>query len=494
MTESFHPDAKPNPSEYAKAEHKLHVALGPEVTPAGEAFVRTTLDPFSDVAIDPVGFPDGEADPHLVIRVQRDFTFSAPLNADGTGPIPGNWCLNAFTTGWNGTAPGEVYDFITPVLGEGNTPRAVIQAGNAITRARLETGMITVVTAEDGTPTWYNPINAGQSRIFNAVTGGYLPSGYAGPYESHGISPVDMVDPAGPRAGKFNRDLLNGRLRMNSLGFEGMPSGSMLLTGGVIRTYRQSSGRTDFSSQNSSGFQVDMEFRRGPPATLGDATALSSVTLGEKLPILAGNYSVAKVEGLLHHPARYATNRVQFLSGQSILPGGYSPGDLITSGVAQFSAVGESSGSRIPASVFMNQYNDFDTVGIYVTGIPSGTSYTITMTVEFEKFPILDDDTLLYVSRHAPPLDLVAIRAVSTISASIPAGVARDENFTGGFFGKIADAASALLPMAGPKGMMVAKGLGMARSVVGALNGKAPASTPKKKKKQVQKPKKGKKK
>jgi hypothetical protein len=367
-----------------QAEKKLYnkcKALG--ISDAGFKWLDTALDPFKDITIKPMGYPDRLMAPSVIQTVHGTFDIKVPTSAGG-----GNWDCMIF-----------VDQIATPV------PLRLSPAIN---------GYVIAQDTQSGTKHQRGGIN--------------VRSGPAGSsLDITTTSDNESIDPT---------LYTNSKGRVIGIGFEVHNTTSDLNRQGSVTTFRVCDPSTDeivTSVIDHLGIAACTPttqkaiFLAEPPATATEA---------EDLP---GSVSWAAEKGCYVVPVFMEEDNIPTDLGiVGVLVkdedfGLYYPPIValgtITAPDPSFAT------AKLPTSLS----------GAFFTGLSPQTTLTLKYVYYFEQFPSIQS-SLKRVASHSCPEDFIAIEAYTKIAKDLPTGVPVGENFLGAFIAGISRLAAWVLP------------------------------------------------
>jgi len=216
---------------------------------------------------------------------------------------------------------------------------------------------------------------------------------------------------------------------------------------------------------------VDTLFTPVPPVSPGQALTLKGSRQWEAAD---GSYQV------------HGLHNVQLpCSGSTFtIPSYYpvTPQDTVQFTVGLDNSIIPSTGSGVTSVTSTPQlfWTEFDTSGVWYTGLSASTTLTINWNVYIERFPTQLDVDLVLLARPSPTYDTKALEFISVCSRLLPPGVMVSDNGTGDWFADLiqtgADYVAPLLKAVPHQyAQMISGGLTAANSIVQSFRSKPAA-------------------
>lgn len=401
------------PAEIVQAsEKKMHSSLAGSIGKPAEDWLTLAIDPYHDRKVPLKGAPSFDGPSSIVEEVNGAFTVVPPINTTTGEPLEEYDINISYTSlattfkllvGEVGAQPAAAGLGRVPVLVVNGVPPAPFRVPDADT-----IGALTVVTNAVGRPT--APSND-LAKHANFATNPHL--------HVRGLSPVTVE-----ANGQVSRDLMDGRARLISAGFEVRPITAQLnISGGAI-AYEQNSRGTPMLMQDGGGYLSPTTTTRAAPSTFDDANLLPG---GVPLAGVEGAYVIARLANK-DFMADQPTPDWRLISGGDYMPGSYG-----VSGPELIQRVWTGAGN---GGVQLTHTNPFTGRGYYATGVRGNILITYRFVVE--RFPTLDDPAVLLVAGRSAPDEPSAITSYLDAMARGPTGFKVGDNFAGLAFARMA--------------------------------------------------------
>lgn len=403
--------AAPHSSDIGPAHRELNKLRKDGLTPAGQKWLETALDPFHDLALECEGFPDFDATSTIVQGVRVSMNLSAPA----TTADDGTWDCHVASTPYNETWGNLVasrtngYDYYvtdTPLLPYSGELGMVTAASKANNNADEQ------LTWPDGTT-----VPESQTSL-SAVT-------YAG------LSPVTMTAVGSGGSYTANRPYTKGRHRVVAAGFEVINTTPPLFKGGLVTVYRQNSNHemrtaNEFSGPPSTAPRrvASLYLGAGPPSVVADALNLP------------GSRQWSAAEGV-YIPLTLAGQDNDFIqpaSREIAMADDMTPGAVASEAPAYIRTLSNAGFGAPPYAPVGKSINKLHQSGAYFTGLSKNTTLTVSLRVFVERAPTRSEPDLVPLARPSPGADPVAWMVYSESLRLMPPGVILAENFLGGWF------------------------------------------------------------
>lgn len=376
------------------------------ITKAGSQWVKTCLDPFSDVPEVCDGYPDLVNMPSVVQRIQRTTTQTVPP----------------------GVPPGANWDMLI-VLNNNVNAHAIAPI------AQDAQGNLDTTTA-------YAP-----QKIFGGL------EVYAGP------SGVVMGGAASRINLPIQDEYLNGSGRVIGMAFEVHDTTAEIQKSGSVIVFRQSARNNKPTIFNT--------FDSANPAKYG-AVELFNEYFAFQTPQDAilqpfarqwaakeGCYCVSTMNSNENSPIERETFGAIYRDPTAA--GGYSVSMMSTNAVNNIVNVAQ--GPAVPTSNVIRA--PFNLTCAYFTGLPNIGSYQINVKYIYESFPTAKENPQLAVlARPSPTFDATAMELYAKVAQQLPAGVMVKDNAAADWINAIATAVGNFVPGVKALGSFIAPTVG----------------------------------
>jgi len=390
-------------------------------TPSGSDWCMAALDPYHDTELENLrGFPDGTGNASIVQVVSETFTIGAP-----TGLTTTTWDCHASFWPWLDRYNVQLGDFLERSVTSNTSTSLQPVFIRGTNNSTVAFGGLTVSSGNSG----YTDLFANGAASFGALSNSTI-----------------CPDPA----------FLQGEYRVIGQAFEFRSVGPDLYKSGSSWLWRQpipevASATTGIWATQGTGsansfstfMTVDL-----PPQTAADVQLIPSTVM---LNAKEGAYVVSRFNTV--DPPRVDNNAVTpiLLSGVINTAVTASTGDNI------FIAFGglSSTTAFVPSTNYTNQINrqscvnasNFDLTGAFIQGLNPQDVLTFSVRWIIERFPSIEEKSILVLAKAPPCYDPIAIEAYSRIVCHLPVGVPVRENSIGDWFRQ---AAGALTKIAAP--------------------------------------------
>lgn len=379
------------------------------LTECGTQWLIEALDPFHDVQINPVGYPDTTASGSVIQVIKQSYQFIAPT-------ATGNWDCSFTMMPW-----------LNPITMNGNTingahftpTQNTLQQANINAANNVTVGGLQFIAAASGTPLQIaNPTNAGSyTNTSNTIPAQYL----------------------------------QGNGRCIAMGFEVCNTTAELNLQGLATVWRVPVPQNDdgttvsiqsFNTGDTSNFEgsASVLYMPEPPTTIAAAQLFAGTQAWEAK---YGSYQVCG----------FNTPDVPAVGMNFTIPVMYQTAQTDTAVITSvFNRNSWSGGAVAPAAVANVQnvsWTEMDMSGVHYTGLSNSTTLTVNTITYIERFPTQDDLDLIVSAKRSPEYDIKALEAYSEIYQNLPVGVQFGENGWGDWFDGIASAASSVLGSVG---------------------------------------------
>lgn len=429
------------------------------LTPDGKAWLTNALDPFHDFELQLAGVPDRDPSRTIVSKIKRTCT----IDASGLSIPPGQT--------W------EAHCFLLPFMSAQADGRATLRLGRRQTRSAYDalanvTGVVGAQTSADVLTHPYALANADPESvmdfgIFNIVKNLTnvisVPDGQNG-FPNQGVQ-VDIGIPASASTG---------RRRIASIGFEIRDVTPALYKQGTATTYcvpntwsqrQYAGGALNRSTSAGSGYSLLVTSNAGylgcnvngdfGPATF-DALSLPPPTSSAALTYSGSRQWKAEdgvyMVGRLHanNPLRedqsgficlcagdrsaYPVDNVGSYGDVPIHDSAYLPNVNTTYGT---SVVPENGYSCFPHRGERYAKCEFDTSGVFLTGLGANSTFTVTLFITFEYSPDVSDSTnaaLVPLATPSPMYDGGALELYQRAFTQLPVAVPVSMNASGDYW------------------------------------------------------------
>jgi hypothetical protein len=363
----------------------------------GSKWLKMAVDPFHDIDLDLVGYPDQTSGRSIIYNVTKNLTVTVPT----TVPADNNW---------------DCHVSFTPLMAESalQAYTASASAGGRVTQI-INNGVQPWVTSGDplrvcsvpaGTPTFRGGSDEREAGI--------------------GISEFVAIDGSTP-------------FRLVGAAFEVHNTTAELDKSGAVTTYKYDTHADSFDAQVLTGAKFSTHERydciNGPPSNVSDAKLLNGITWEARDGAL-----VPCVMSSDNSPKKYLPRRSMMIMQDPLTPLYWTMSGLGDSNV-RFGTTPTIDPVNVPLenSVIL----PFMGCGAYFTGLTYSTSLTITLRAFVEVFPS-PSSSLVALAHPATPADFEVLTCYSKIMADIHSGYPVHDNAAGDYFKKILGAARAI--------------------------------------------------
>jgi len=370
---------------------------------SGAKWLKLAIDPFHDVDLELVGFPDQTPGRSVIYNVTKNITVTKP-------------------TGLADTAKFDAHVSFLPIVGPGkdvsqNVWRAHISSldttgatsmvrSQALNAKYMEPGIIQVCTVPAGT----NTFQAGVNEEYRAIN-------YSALLDNDGSSISRLIGCA----------------------FEVHNTTEELHKSGAVTVYRYDNNKDNESIwlsnwSNHSSDPFTSAGVHGPPTNEANAKLLNGITWEA-----AEGCLVPCVMDTENEPQKFIPRRNHFIVNGPDGPEGpkiYWTQDAIDNTVVMF---GPDSYIRPTSNTAPSMILPFMGCGAYFTGLSAQTSLTVTMRAFVEVFPG-PANPLVPLAHPSSPYDAKVLQCYSEVMAELHAGYPVRDNAAGDFFRKAYDA------------------------------------------------------
>lgn len=364
-------------------------------TENGAKWLKLAVDPFHDVDLELVGFPDQTPGRSVIYNVTKNITITKPDSVGANEKFDAHvsfipvvhsddWAARGVSSGADGV-PDKIY-------------------AGTYSAKRMGSGIIQVCTVPAGSKTFV----AGSSEEYNSID-----------YSS-------LLDPDGSSLS-----------RLIGCAFEVHNTTEELHKSGAVTVYRFDTNKDTESlimSNNASppGDRVSDPFTstciHGPPNKEPDAKLLNGITWEA-----AEGCLVPCVMDTDNQPQKYIPRRNHIIvSGPNDSDNTYWAEELLNESVTLF---GPSDYLRPVSNVSPSMILPFMCSGAYFTGLSAQTSLTVTMRAFVEVFPS-PGNALVPLAHPSSPYDAKVLQCYSEIMSELHAGYPVRDNAAGDFFRK----------------------------------------------------------
>jgi hypothetical protein len=401
--------AAPHVSDIGPAHRELNKLRKHGLTPAGQKWLETALDPFHDLALECEGYPDFDATCSIVQGVRVSRNLSAPSTTGDTG----TWDCHIASTPYNETWPGLLgshtngYDYYVT-----DTPPALFSG---------EFGMVTASSKANADPAF---------QLTWPGNGQFPETGLSlSAVQYAGLSGVTITADGG--AYTADRPYTVGRHRVVAAGFEVINTTPPLYRGGLCTVYRQNANH-EMRTANEFSNEAATNPRRTTSAIIG-AGPPPDVASALNLP---GSRQWAASEGA-YIPLTLAGDEnpfVQAASREIIMTDDVGPGMSTLDAPPYIRSIANVGFGTAPFAPAGKSVNTLHQSGAYFTGLSKNTTLTVSLRVFIERAPTRSEPDLVPLARPSPAADPVAWMVYTESLRLMPPGVILAENFLGGWF------------------------------------------------------------
>jgi len=380
---------------------KLNQKLQKSISKCAQDWLTAALDPYHDYQMDLEGLPDERSAPSVVQMHNQSYTLTAPTSAAG-----GNWDASVLYTGFDS------------VIGN-------------------RCGMMAKLTASLHA---YDHTSFSSGQPFGALT---VWAGAAGSTQTNG-APMTLGDTNVSLGSALDVD----RCRLIGVAFEVHNTTAEIYKQGSLTVAQLPDCATDAGSilyhdTASTDAYHDFTFQ-------SDKGALKACTLQPLLaipgsqtwPADKGVYAIPRMTEV---PRKLAALSGGTSSGRTVIAyglGGTGVGTLEPTGF-------QSDGSIVVPTIPVVSPSGFSPLQVYLSGLSSSTTLTITFRTIVEYFPALGS-TLLPLATPSPYYEAKVFGLYGAIAARAPYAVPVGQNAAGDYFRKIAGLLSNALVLTSP--------------------------------------------
>jgi len=387
-----------------KAQRALEKYRRAGLTPEGEAWLLTAIDPYHDLPLHPTGRPEGVVADSIVQAVRLQYEIKAP------GTVSGNWDCHLVIDPSSNSLQRE----ITTI---GGCAGIVSDDRTAVAGATF--GGVTVISTESGRGT-----APGAGNFANDAA----------------LTSIKAVAP--------DISYFEGPHRIVALGFEVTNTTAELYKQGSVTTWRMANAllqksnlmlweKYDHSAIVTQPFVTDVYAYW--PNTVSSARLLPG---SQTWAAAEGCYVVAAQESSQNPITRLQPNQQVITnswdaSALDLNVDAWAGPALVNLGVNA-----SPSGTRRVHPAFSQ--SPFTMAGAFFTGLSNQSTLTLTVNVFIERFPTLAQLDLVTLAQPAPRFDPIALELYSQILSEMPTGVMVKENGLGDWF---VEAVSTVAPL-----------------------------------------------
>jgi hypothetical protein len=442
-------ETRTTPASVVAADRKLERLAREEfLTADGKNWLVLATDPFHDERVVPTGFPDVNTTGSVVQTVSKTVTVS-----NTTGTSTGAWDAHIVLWPTPLTYSEEAYQ--DPIVGSVAFPYLIKSTDYDV--APNNFGGLTAQVVPTGTPTISFALAPGAQSSFNLDLTGFA----------------------------------SGIYRVVGMGVEVHDTTAELYKQGSVTCYRISNP-TPLNSSQTTGFiasgtvaspgpvheTIPVKFIGTPPTTVQEAKLVPD---SKQWEAKKGAYAVATLSTVENPPVVLKNELVGFPDFNGL----YVYGQPV---------VALTVNSNLYTAPHRNNLLPFNTTGLYFTGLHASFSLTVNVVWYVEKFPTLNDQQLLVLTKPSPAFDQMALDIYSGTMSRMPVAVPVNMNPLGEWFEDVVNdvagfaapalaAAGLVFPEFAPVLEPLAAGVGTLKSKV--LEPRAQARRAKRKKKRA---------
>lgn len=384
---------EPNPGPTQRRNPLDSLEKAGTLSPDGKAWLTQILDPFHDQEIEPIGYPDTDGSRTIVRCFNQSATISQP-----SGQSTGTWDAHIFSLP---ETVDQFYNFYPAQTANAGTAAATPQIVTAAPAA-VQFGLINAVIGATPLATWGVPTATGSVVPNNTVLANI---------NAFQSSPSRIV----------------------GLGFEVINTTADINLQGLVTYYRMPQSRTltwqavQFNNATPSMALLAPAIQsKLPPNTVSQALQLAN---GTQRKAAEGGYCVVPLNDVSNPLGEaVAMNRYFTSSDATMLNNSFSlqnqgttaPTNLAITGTQQFSHA-----------------INFDTAGMFFTGLSLSTTLQVNIKIFVEMAPIASDVNFTPLARAAPLYDPMAFELYSAALSVLPPGCMLKENPAGEWFAEI---------------------------------------------------------
>jgi len=383
-------------------------------TPAGSDWCMAALDPYHDTEFENLrGFPDGTGNASIVQVVSETFTVGAP-----TGLTTSTWDCHATMWPWLDQYNVSAGDFLE--RNSASNIQGTLQPifMNSNSNSTVPFGGLT--------------LSSGNSGYTDLLSNGAV---------SYGALSTSCVTP--------DSAFLQGEYRVIGQAFEVRSVGPDLYKSGSVWLWRQPTPNTVSSVTGISGGRTSgnpqvattMLVMDLPPQTAADVQLIPSTVM---LNAKEGAYVVSRFNNI--DPPKVDNNAVTPILVSGIIDTNYTANTLDNIWVSFGGQIRETvfvpnttASAGFYRSAAVNASN-FDLTGAFFTGLNPQDVLTFSVRWIIERFPSIEEKSILVLAKSPPCYDPVAIEAYSRIVCHLPVGVPVRSNSIGDWFRQAAGA------------------------------------------------------
>jgi len=415
-------------------------------TEDGAKWLKLAVDPFHDVDLELVGFPDQTPGRSVVYNVTKNITISRPEGHDGKFDAHVAFLPTLHTTEW------EAHDVFTNsgvTLMLEKTPRSDVSTN------KMQPGIIKVCTVPNGTPTF----RSGGDEVHQSIDYGSL------------------IDVDG-----------SSMSRLIGCAFEVHNTTESLHKSGAVTTYRYDTNKDIeslrlYGTYNSTA-RVSNDLAsngiHGPPTTESEAKLQNGITWEA-----AEGCLVPCVMDTINEPQKLVPRRTHcIVSSEGAAPIYWTPKNIDnTTAMFDFNGTGfiwPEHNAPSDLQVSPSMILPFMGSGAYFTGLSSQTTLTVTMRAFVEVFPNPGND-LVPLAHPSSPYDGRVLQCYSEIMSELHSGYPVRDNAAGDYFRKALSAlkqavhVGQMIPMTAPMASAVSAGIQAGEDIAKTMGGKKKA-------------------